>query len=78
MRKIFTRILNNRLSDWAESYNVYIEAKAAGFRAKMSTVDNVFVLHGLLTHVLNKGQHLYCAFIDFTKALDYIVRVNKV
>jgi len=65
MGKLFTRILNYRLSDWAESYNVYIEAQA-GFRAKMRTVDNVFVLHGLLTHVINKCQHLYCAFIDFT------------
>ena len=75
MGKLFTRILNNRLSDWAESYNVYIETQV-GFRAKMSTVDNVFVLHGLLTNVFNKGQHLNCAFIDFTKAFGYFVRDN--
>ena len=42
----------------------------------MSTVDDVFVLHSLLTHVLNQGQLLYCAFIDFTKAFDYVVRDN--
>ena len=40
----------------------------------MSTVDNVFVLHGLITHMLNGGKRFYCAFIDFSKAFDYVVR----
>lgn len=73
--KLFTRVLNNRLGEWAEKYGVLIEAQA-GFRAGMGTVDNIFVLHGLISHMLNKGQKLYCAFIDFTKAFDYIVREN--
>ena len=42
----------------------------------MSTVDNIFVLHGLISHILNQGEKLYCAFIDFTKAFDYVVRDN--
>ena len=73
--KLFTRVLNNRLTDWAEKYFVLVEAQA-GFRANMSTVDDVFVLHCLLTHVLNQGKKLYCAFVDFTKAFDYVVRDN--
>ena len=73
--KLFTRLLNNRLTDWAEKYFVLVEARA-GFRANMSTVDDVFVLHCLLTHVLNQGKKLYCAFVDFTKAFDYVVRDN--
>ena len=36
--KLFTRILNTRLNEWAEEYNVYIEAQA-GFRKHMSTVE---------------------------------------
>ena len=71
--KIFTRILNNRLTEWAEEYYVYIEAQA-GFRECMVRVDNIFVLHGLISHILNKGEKLFCAFVDFTKALDYVVR----
>ena len=39
-------------------------------------VDNIFVLHGLLTHILNKGKQLYWAFIDFSTAFDYVVRDN--
>ncbi|MCG7875034.1 MAG: reverse transcriptase domain-containing protein [Candidatus Thiodiazotropha endolucinida] len=73
--KLFTRILNNRLYEWGENYNVFIEAQA-GFRKEMSTVDNVFVLHGLISHMLNQGKKLFCAFVDFTKAFDYVVRDN--
>ena len=73
--KIFTTVINNRLSQWAEEYSVYIEAQA-GFRSGMGTVDNIFVLHGLISHILNQGKHSYCAFVDFTKAWDYIVRDN--
>ena len=46
------------------------------FRPGRSTVDNNFVLHGLISHILNSGRKLYCAFVDFTKAFDYIIRDN--
>ena len=71
--KLFTRILNNRLTEWAEEYAIYIEAQA-GFRANMSTTDNIYVLHGLINHFKNRGNRLYCAFVDFTKAFDYVNR----
>ena len=54
-------------------YQVYIEAQA-GFRKSMTTVDNVFVLHRLISHMLNGGKRFFCAFIDFTKAFDYVIR----
>ena len=73
--KLFTRVVNNRLSEWSENYFVLIEAQA-GFRANMSKVDDMFVLHGLISHILNHGEMIYCAFIDFTKAFDYVVREN--
>ena len=71
--KLFTGLLNNRLIELAEMYQVYIEAQA-GFRKCMSTVDNIFVLHGLFTYMLNGGKCFYCTFIDFTKAFDYVVK----
>ena len=40
----------------------------------MSTVGNIFILNSLITHVLNQNKKLYCAFVDFTKAFDFIVR----
>ena len=60
--KLVTKIINNRLYEWADNYNVFIEAQA-GFSKGMSTVDNVFILHGLITHVVNQGKKLYCTFI---------------
>ena len=71
--KLFTRILNSRLNDWAEEYDVYVEAQA-GFRKGMGTVDNIFILNSLINRSLNNDEQLYCAFIDFTKAFDFIVR----
>ena len=71
--KLFTKILNSRLTEWAENYGVYIEAQA-GFRSKMGTTDNIFVLHGLITHLINEGKKLYCAFVDFRKAFDFVNR----
>ena len=38
--KLFSRVLNNRLNSWADTYSVYIEAHA-GFRSNMGTVDNI-------------------------------------
>ena len=73
--KLFTRVLNNRLKDWAEHYHVLIEAQA-GFRPGMSTTDNVFVLHGAILHLINQGKKLNCAFVEFTKAFDYVVCEN--
>jgi len=34
--------------------------------SNMGTVDNMFVLHGIISHMLNEGKRLYFAFIDFT------------
>ena len=45
-------------------------------RLNMGTVDNLFVLHGLIHHIINSGNILYCAFIDFSKDFDYVKRDN--
>ena len=73
--KLFSRTLNNRLVKWAEKYNVYIEAQA-GFRKGMSTIDNIFILNGLISHCLSNNRKLFCAFVDFKKAFDFVVREN--
>ena len=40
----------------------------------MGTADNIFTLHGLITHIINQGKKLCCAFVDLSKAFDYIKR----
>ena len=66
-------MINNRLSEWPEKVLCsYLSSHS--FRANMRTIDDVFVLHGLISHILNHGKTLYCAFIDCTQAFDYVVR----
>ena len=62
--KLFTKVINNRLTNWAENYNLYTEAQA-GFRVHMSTV---ITLHGLINNLK------YSFFANYTKAFDFIVR----
>ena len=68
-------IISNGLDNWAKKYFVYIEAQV-GFRGEMGTVDNICVLHGLISHMINNNKKLYSSFIDFSKAFDYVVRSN--
>ena len=46
----------------------------SGFRKSMGTVVNIFILHGVINQFLNENKKLYVAFIDFTKAFDYVIR----
>ena len=40
----------------------------------MGTTDNIFILNGILTNLMNENKKLYVAFIDFSKAFDFVVR----
>ena len=39
----------------------------------MDTIDNIFILHSLISHCLNETE-AFTAFVDFKKASDYVVR----
>ena len=38
--------------------------------------NNMFVLHMIINHMLNQGKQIFCVFIDFSKAFDYVVTDN--
>ena len=69
--KIFTSILNKRLSNWPESNNVLSDAMF-DFCKGRSTVDAIFVLNGIVQKFLNENKRLYCAFVDLKKAFDSV------
>lgn len=72
MGKIFTKILCNRLSEWAETNEIINETQCA-YRKGWSTTDHIFTLYSLAQKYLcRRGGRFYCAFIDFTKAFDSI------
>ena len=71
--KLFTGVLNNRILKWEKEYNVLTDAQF-GFRNGLSTVDAIFVLQTLINKTLSKKKRLYCCFVDFQKAFDFVDR----
>ena len=49
--KLFTKVINHRLCNWAEKYKVYLSGQA-GFITKHSTNDNIFNLYNLVDAAL--------------------------
>ena len=72
--KLFTCILNNRLSNYLESLGLLCEEQA-GFRKGYSTIDHIFNLKCLIDLYLFRKRELYCAFIDYRKAFDSVNRI---
>ena len=69
--KVFARDILVRLQKLAE--RVYPESQC-GFRAERSTVDMVFSLRQLQEKCREQQMPLYVAFIDLTKAFDFVSR----
>ena len=75
MYKIYSKILNDRLSTWAESNNI-LSDEQNGFRKKRSTVDHICSLVNLIETRKKQKQSTFAAFIDFRKAYDFINRTK--
>lgn len=73
--KLFTSVVNKRLSDYVEATGILGEEQA-GFREGYSTLDHIFVLYSIIDLYLHKKKRIYCAFIDYKKAFDLIDRTS--
>lgn len=71
--KLYTSIMNARLTAWAEENNILSESQA-GFRKNYSTIDHMFTLYAAVTKQLQLKKKLYVAFVDFQKAFDTVKR----
>ena len=71
--KIFTGILNKRLTAWTDTQEIITDEQAV-FRKGYSTVDNAFVLHSVIHRHPYKSKKVYAAFIDFRKAFNSVKR----
>ncbi|KAL4219933.1 hypothetical protein ACF0H5_020345 [Mactra antiquata] len=71
LSKIFTGVLNQRLSDWAEKNEILTDAQF-GFRKGRSTTDAAFILHSVINKILSEKQRLYCCMIDLKRAFDSV------
>ncbi|MCG8033764.1 MAG: reverse transcriptase family protein [Candidatus Thiodiazotropha taylori] len=75
LSKLFTSILNNRLTHFLDAFDLLNENQA-GFRKGYSTTDHIFTLNALIELFKAKKKKLYCAFIDFSKAFDSVWRIG--
>jgi hypothetical protein len=73
MGKLFTRLINSRLSNYLEANHIIGEEQAA-FREGYATTDHIFTLHAAIELLLQKNKRIYCAFVDYKKAFDSIDR----
>jgi len=74
--KLFTKILNSRLVNWA-AVNNKIHDSQAGFTKGKSTVDHIFVLQTLVSKYLSKMKgRFYSVFVDFKKAFDTVPHLH--
>jgi len=71
--KLYSFVLNRRISQWVELNNVVGEEQA-GFRENRCTNDHIFTLLACVQKQLLRHRKLYVAFIDFKKAFDSVCR----
>ena len=71
--KLFTSVINYRLYTYLTNEGT-LGNEQAGFRPKHSTLDHIFALQTLSSYYISKGKQLYCAFVDYSKAFDFIDR----
>ena len=73
---MFTKILNNRLTNWAEDNDKMYEVQG-GFTKGKSTIDQIFVFQSLVSTYLSKKRgRFYTVFVDFAKAFDSVPHLH--
>jgi hypothetical protein len=71
--KVYTTILNQRLSNWAEKHNVLAEEQG-GFRPGRGCDDQLFVLTEMIKIQKLDKKKVFACFIDVKKAYDRVWR----
>ena len=71
--KIFMNILNNRLLEFLELNNMLPEEQN-GFRKNRGCTEHIFVLQSVVQLKIDKKENVYCCFIDFSSAFDFVNR----
>ncbi len=67
--KIYTSVLNSRVTKWCEQQGVLSEEQA-GFRPGRSTVDHLFAVSEVLRMRRSRMKETHCCFLDIRKAYD--------
>jgi len=73
LAKVFTMILESRISQWAETNDLRAKGQV-GFRKDFRTTDNLFILCTLTEQARFQKKKLYTCFVDFKKTFDNVPR----
>jgi hypothetical protein len=73
LAKLFTMILDKRLSEWVEQHGLRAEGQTR-FCKDYRTTDQLFILRTLIEQIKAQKKPLYCCFLDFNKAFDIVPR----
>ena len=71
--KLYTVVLNKRLSKWCEKKQILVDEQA-GFRTNRSTIDQIYALKEVIQRRRKKRRDTYCCFLDIKKAYDTVFR----
>ena len=71
--KLFTSVINARLYAYLTFMNI-LGHEQVGFRSNHSTLDHILALQILINYYTHKKKQLYCAFVDYSKAFDFVNR----
>lgn len=72
--KIFSSVFTKRLNNWIEKRDLLVSTQC-GYRAGFSTMDNLFMISTIICkQFTSKQPRLYCCFVDFRKAYDFVDR----
>ena len=69
--KVFSSILNKRLTDFLETNRIYAEEQN-GFRRLRSCLDHLYALTTVIPNRKLLKLDTYCAFVDFETAFDSV------
>jgi len=70
--KVFTGIITDRLSDWAEKHRILPESQG-GFRKGRGCQDRVFSLNAAIqAGILQGNKKIYALFVDYSRAFPSI------
>lgn len=71
--KLYTSILNERLSKWLEKEKKLVEEQG-GFRPGRSTTEQIFILKEVVLGRRRRKKKTFCCFLDIRKAYDTVCR----
>jgi hypothetical protein len=71
--KLYATVLHMKLSFDLEQRHLRARGQA-GFRPAHQTIDHIFTLWAIIEEARHRSSKVYCCFVDFRKAFDFVPR----